>query len=252
MENGDNMKKLILILLLLIPFRLFAYDAIQPYLPTYIITGDNEDQIKYQVSFKYGLVFPYKSGIFLSYTQLSKWDIYDRSSPFRENNYSPGIFWEKQKPFKYFDFIRISPFTHKSNGLDGQDSRGIDWCFGQAQISHTWNYIQIGFNETAKWYYDFIMSAHNKDYKRYKGNFRSEAFIQIISKRNYLSHEKFYIAGEWTKKFGWLECGLSFRIITTKIRPHVYIQYYYGYAEFLHGYNQKTKALRIGFIFNPE
>jgi phospholipase A1 len=247
------MKKSILILLFLIPFKLFALEAIQPYQPTYIITGDtNEDQVKYQVSFKYGLLFPYESGIFLSYTQLSKWDIYDRSSPFRENNYSPGIFWEKQKPFKHLDFIRVSPEMHLSNGLDGQDSRSVDRCFIESQISYKFNFIKIGFREKIQHFYQFSLSSHNKDYKRYVGNFESEAFIQIISKRNYLSHEKLYVKGEWTNKFYWFESGLSFRIITSKIRPHIYIQYFRGYGEFLINYNKKTEALRIGFIFNPE
>ena len=246
------MKKLILILLLFIPVKLFALEAIQPYLPTYIITGDsNEDQVKYQVSFKYGLLHPYKSGIFLSYTQLSKWDIYSRSSPFKENNYSPGIFWEQQNPYKYFDFLRISPFTHLSNGLDGQDSRSIDRCFIESQVSYG-KTINFGIREKVQWFYNFSMSSHNKDYKRYTGNFETEFFIQIKSKRNYLSHEKLYFKDEFTNKFYWMEIGMSARIITTKIRPHVYIQYYRGYSEFLIDYNKKTEALRIGFIFRPE
>ena len=247
------MVKIIFVLLLLIPVKLFALEAIQPHNPTYIITGDaNEDQVKYQISFKYGLLFPYESGIYLAYTQLSKWDIYDRSSPFRENNYSPEVFWEKQKPFKYFDFIRISPEQHLSNGLDGQDSRSVDRCYIESQVSYKIGHIKIGFREKAQYFYEFSMSSHNKDYKRYTGNFESEAFIQIVSKRNYLSHEKLYAKGEWTNTRYWFEAGLSFRIITTKIRPHIYIQYFRGYSEFLINYNQKTEALRIGFIFNPE
>src|SRR4030065_248977 len=75
--------------------KIFAMEAISEYKPTYIIAGDKESQVKYQVSLKYALVYPYNSGVYFAYTQLSKWNIYDRSSPFKESNYQPSIFWEK-------------------------------------------------------------------------------------------------------------------------------------------------------------
>ncbi len=68
----------------------------------YIITGnplnkpinvDNAD-VKYQISFRQRLTnsyLPFNTFIFISYTQKSFWNIYKKSSPFRDTNFNPGI-----------------------------------------------------------------------------------------------------------------------------------------------------------------
>ena len=242
------MKKIILILLLLIPINLLALEIIQPYQSTYIITGDKVNQCKYQVSLRYGLFYPFNTGIFVAYTQKSKWDIYDKSSPFRETNYNPSIFWEKQNLWK-FDFLRIIPYEHCSNGRDGAENRSIDRWFIEAQISRG-DYLNIGIREKTGWYY--ARARQNADIGRYSGKCITELFAQILSQHGYFGHEKISFQGEWTTRYYWYQAELSFRIFTTKFRPHVYIQYYQGYNEFLLTYNQKSRALRGGLIFNPE
>jgi len=240
--------KIVLLCLILLPLYLAAIETIQPYQPTYLIAGDKENQVKYQISFKYGLWYPYNSGLFLSYTQLAKWNLYDKSSPFRETNYNPSVFWEKGNVWK-FDFLRIIPYEHKSNGRDGEESRSIDRGFLEAQAS-IGEKLNLGIREKVGYFY--AVSNKNKDIKRYIGNFETELFAQIKSQHGYLGHEKLSFAGEWTNKFYWYKIELSFRIFTTKIRPHVYVQYYNGYGEFLLNYNKKSNALRAGLIFNPE
>jgi phospholipase A1 len=240
------MKKL-LILLLLIPINTFALEKIQPHHPTYIIAGDKDNQVKYQISIKYPLWYPYESGIAVAYTQTAHWNLYDKSSPFKELNHNPEIFIERTNDIKFIDFYRVIPYTHVSNGLDGDNSRSVDAGAVEMQLSYG-EFINFGIREKITCFYN--LACQNKDYKRYRGNFETELFAQIKSRKGYFSHEKIYIKGEWTKHFGWLECGLSTRIITTKFRPHIYIQYFYGYSEFLIDYNQKTNALRGGFIFN--
>ena len=239
------MKKLLLLCLLFIPLKLFSLDAIKPYHPTYFIAGDKVDQVKYQVSFKYGLWYPYESGLYLSYTQISKWDLYEHSSPFRESNYNPSIFWEKEKVWK-FDFLRAIPYEHKSNGLGGKDSRSTDRFFGEVQISHG-EVFNFGIREKIGGFY--AVSRHNSDIKRYTGHFETELFAQIKDKHGYFGHEKLYMKGEWTRKYYWYEIGFTFRIFTSKLSPHIYVQYYQGYNEFLIDYNKKTQAIRAGFIF---
>jgi phospholipase A1 len=241
------MKKIFLILFLLLPSLLFAVETIQSYKPVYFLAGDNENQVKYQVSFKYALCYPFETGLFFAYTQVAHWNLYDRSSPFKETNYNPSIFWEIENVNQWLDFARVIPYEHKSNGRDGQDSRGIDRYFGEMQISYGQTF-NIGLREKAGGYY--AISNHNKDIKRYIGYFETEAFAQIKDKHGYIGHEKIYIKGEWTHKYYWYECGLSIRLFTEKIQPDIYIQYYRGYGEFLLDYNKKTEALRAGFIFS--
>jgi|WetSurMetagenome_2_1015567.scaffolds.fasta_scaffold44869_3 outer membrane phospholipase A len=218
--------------------------SIETYKPIYFIAGDKENQVKYQVSFKYNLWE--KSGLYLSYTQLSKWDLYDQSSPFRETNYNPSIFWEKENLWK-LDLLRISPYSHLSNGRDGQESRGTDRGFVESQISYG-DIINIGIREKAGWFYS--VSNKNHDIKRYIGYFETEGFMQIKDIHGYIGHEKIYIKGEWTHKYYWMEIGLSLRLFTSQIQPNLYLQYYRGYGEFLINYNEKTEALRAGFILN--
>jgi phospholipase A1/A2 len=245
------MKKLLLILFLIYPFLLFAVDTLQSFHSIYFIAGDKTDQMKYQVSFRYALWFPYETGLYLGYTQLSKWNIYDRSSPFKETNYNPSIFYENIPNFEWFDFYRIGFYEHKSNGRDGAVSRSMDKGYGEIQFSHG-RHFNYGIREKVSYYYS--VSNKNADIDHYLGFFETEAFLQYFSPHTYIDHERLYIKGEWMhnrlNSRYWFEAGLSFRILTGKIQPNLYIQYYRGYAEFLEDYNKKTNALRAGFIFN--
>jgi phospholipase A1/A2 len=226
--------------------KIFAIEAISQYKSTYIIAGDKTNQVKYQVSLKYALVYPYESGVYFAYTQLSKWNVYDRSSPFKESNYQPSIFWEKNNVW-YFDTVRIAPYQHCSNGEDGSKSRSIETGFAQARMSYG-KRLNIGIDETLTWFY--AVSNKNSDYRRYKGNFRTELFLQLKGNGKYLDQEKIYTAFEWTHKYGWVECGLIVRLLTAYARPKLYVQYFYGTAEFLENYKDKTNALRAGIIFD--
>jgi phospholipase A1 len=245
------MKKFIIFLitvLVLCSSSLFAVDTIQSSKPTYFITGDNQNQTKFQINIDFALIYPFETGLFLSYTQVAKWNIYDQSSPFKDINHNPSIFWQKNN-LGYFDFIRIIPYSHKSNGRDGDASRGIDRYFIEAQISYNlFSWLNIGMREKAGGFY--AISNKNHDIKRYIGYFETEGFIQVKDKLGYFEHERLYAKGEWTHKFYWLECGLTIRIFSDKIRPDFYIQWYKGYGEFLLNYNKYTNAVRAGIIFN--
>jgi phospholipase A1 len=243
------LKFFITVLILLFTSGLLALESIQPYKPVYFIAGDKENQVKYQVSFKYNLWYPYEGGLALAYTQTARWNLYDKSSPFKEINHNPIVFIERKQPNEYIDFFRIIPYEHISNGLDRIESRSVDKCAVEIQVS-CGEFINIGIREKVNCF--FALSRYNADYKRYKGLFETELFAQIKSQHGYLGHERLSIQGEWTNKFYWYQAEFSCRIFTTKIRPHIYIQWYDGYAEFLINYNKRTRALRAGFIFNPE
>lgn len=241
------MKKIFLILFLLLPSFLFAVESIQSHNPVYFTAGDKENQVKYQVSFKYALYYPFETGLFLGYTQIARWDMYDRSSPFREINHNPEIFWEMENVNQWLDLVRIAPYSHISNGRDGKESRSIESGYAETQVSYGQT-MNIGINE--KYTYFYRLSNHNKDYRRYKGNFRTELFLQLKGKGEYLDQEKIYVAGEWTHKSWWAEAGIMVRLLTDKIQPKIYVQGYWGTAEFLEDYKHKSKAVRAGFIFN--
>jgi len=223
-------------------------EGISTYKDTYIIFGDKVDQCKYQVSFRYGLCHPFNSGVYFAYTQKSKWDIYDQSSPFRETNYEPALFWERQNLF-ILDYLRVSPYQHRSNGCDGDRSRSLETGFIQMQMSYG-KVINTGINFMATWHYK--VGSQNYDIKRYQGYCTTQLFLQLKGSGNYFDQEKIAVKGEWTAKSYWIQTDLTIRLLTKNIRPKIYIQWFYGTSEWLENYKEKTNSFRVGFIFTPE
>jgi len=239
------MKKLLLLLFLLIPVKLFAISA---HLPTYIITGDKENQLKLQTNIDQELVE--NTNVFLSYTLLAKWNIYDRSSPFTYYNHSPEILWQINN-VGHTDFIRLIPYSHTSNGLAGWDSQSMDRYLIETQLSYG-KIFNFGITEKVGGYYAYTHREGISVIRRYLGFFKTTLFMQIKDKQGYIGHERFAVTGEWTKRHYWYQVDFTFRIITKHFSPHFYIQYYNGHGEFINCYWKKTKALRAGLIFNPE
>jgi len=76
---------------------------------------------------------------FLGYTQLSVWDVYKPSNPFRCNTYMPGLYAYHafgSGPYGVINDILVG-VEHRSNGYDGADSRSIDCLF--ATYTHTFS-----------------------------------------------------------------------------------------------------------------
>ena len=110
----------------------------------YAITGiplnarpdwDTND-LAFQVSLRYN-IFQDIAGsgwnVFLGYTQLSIWDVYRASNPFRCNTYMPGLY--AYHPLKEGVNDLLLGLEHRSNGYAGEDSRSIDCLF--ATYTHT-------------------------------------------------------------------------------------------------------------------
>ncbi len=82
------------------------------------------NEFKYQFSFK---VTPFKtahSGLSFAYTQKAFWQIFDpsKSSPFREINHNPEVFWRMGGDNLFGDI----GFEHESNGEEDPKSRSWD------------------------------------------------------------------------------------------------------------------------------
>lgn len=255
------MKKLLT--LIFISFSLLVYaeenkyqSPMTIYKNNFFISGNSTDQVKFQISAKYALLYPSSAGLFVGYTQLSKWNIYDKSSPFYDNNYMPEVFGQFESNNNFLDqdlgiidYIQFSPIAHCSNGKDGDDSRSINTYYGQIQISYGDHY-NIGTNLKVFGYYN--KSVKNKDITKYKGYYESDVFFRIKSKTvEYLDKEELHLkfgANPFTN--GWYCIEAQVRILTSKVQPKLFIQFYHGYSEFLIDYNKKTEnALRAGLVF---
>ncbi|NIW14677.1 MAG: hypothetical protein GWN31_12285, partial [Candidatus Thorarchaeota archaeon] len=107
---------------------------------TYDSAGESKPsnfEVKFQFSFKVQLwekVFWGHGDLFFGYTQLSFWQLYDKdmSSPFRETNYEPEIFFKFDTDFNVLGLrnrlITIG-FNHESNGRGGELSRSWNRIF---------------------------------------------------------------------------------------------------------------------------
>jgi phospholipase A1/A2 len=250
------MKKLFsIILLLFIAISAVAKTYESPltaYRDNYFIA--NKDDIKFQFSLQGNLFYPSKTGLFFAYTQVAWWDIYDSSSPFREFNHSPEIFYRFESGNNIFknyvipgiDYIQLSPFYHKSNGLDGLDSRSINYFYGEIQIS-AGDVYNFGLNLRAWNYYGDMRD--NPDYSDYRGYVQGEVFFQLKSKNvEYFDQEKIYVRGGGNK-YGWLEAGVKIRLLTTRFQPFLYAQVFHGYAEGMINYKEKDTVYRVGLVF---
>lgn len=257
------MKKLFIsIIIALMVYPLYAekkgyQSPMSLYNDNYFITGDkNDEQVKFQFSAKYNLLYPFNTGIYFGYTQRSWWKIYDKSSPFVETNYMPEIFLRFEPgdniandiKIPLIDYIQISPIFHKSNGQQGDTSRSINTYYGQIQMSYG-EVVNVGFN--AKYYKYYNVSRKNKDINDYNRNYEATVFLKLRSKNVlYFDKEELRVtfAGDPRDK-GYYQIEGAFRILTSYIQPRIFFQYRNGYDEWLVNYNKKEEVCRLGFVF---
>ena len=263
MQNpkGDIVMKQVIILLciMLIATLAFAHtyeSPMQLYHANYFILGDEQDQVKFQVSAKYNLIYPSNIGVWVAYTQKAFWHLYDSSAPFWEFNHEPEVFWcfeSKKNIFNVdtglLDYIQLSPWYHKSNGRDGEESRSMNLYYAEIQLSVGQVY-NVGVMGKVFAYHD--VSSKNKDIEDYLGKCEGMIFFQLKSKTvEYFDKEKIYIKGGGnvdTKKY-WVEGGAKVRLLTTLFQPFLYVQVFHGYGEAMVNYNKKDTAVRVGLTF---
>ena len=123
----------------------------------------NDTEVKFQISLK-TRVLPIdwrNSSLWIGYTQLSFWQLYadeDASSPFRETNHEPEIFWQIPVRFRFLGLdARLASlgFNHQSNGQPGELSRSWNRLTAQlvaergnfAMTAKTWVRVADGIGQ---------------------------------------------------------------------------------------------------------
>ncbi len=216
------------------------------YKQTYFIFGDKEDQVKAQVSFKYSIFKNYSLGIFLGYTTIMNWNLYESSAPFYDISYMPELFLKSKTLIPYLDYIQFSPIEHKSNGKDGDDSRSLNRTYIQIQYSNKiMNSTNLGLNLKLMYFYNSEKTSGcfdtNKNFNKYTNNYEAKLFFNIYDYKLYIKSSGF--------RYGWREIGfLSKKISSTNIR--FYAQYRTGYFDNMLSYYKKNNAVRLGVSLN--
>lgn len=202
---------------------------------------------KFQVSIRQRLtnsVLPFKTHLYLTYTQKAFWDIFQDSFPFRDLNFNPGI--GLGKPLiannRFLGMVTLE-VEHESNGKDGDASR-------------SWNKITFGsmltFNDKwalqAKAWIPLVDGENNKHLTSYSG-------LGLIA-LNYMSSKSKYNANiVVTKRAGAffdsnILVNFSIRLFSDD-NQYLFAEYYNGFGESMLDYKQYRQRIRFGIVIRP-
>jgi phospholipase A1 len=182
--------------------------------------------------------------MFLTYTQKSFWNIYKKSSPFSETNYNPAIglgkfFISKNQ---YLHLVALT-FEHESNGKDSLASR-------------SWNRISLHYmipvskkaSLFLKAWIPFGYKTDNPDLIKYVG-YGEINYTQKSENERFIIDVNLKKGSSWDTK-GAISSQVAFRL-SKSTNQYLSLQYYYGYAESLINYQEKTQMIRLGIIIKP-
>lgn len=204
--------------------------------------------VKFQISVAQRLsksVLPFKTYLFLFYTQKCFWNVLQKSMPMTDLNFNPGI--GITKPLfvknKYIGKATLM-LEHESNGRDGLESRSWNKVSLAANIIIDNNLMVHG-----KIWAPIIDGMNNKDILKYCGIY--QVGMQVMS-----NNQRFTGAVILTKRQGWnfnynTVVELGWRVFK-RDNQYLFLQYYNGYGEGLLAYKEFHSQLRLGICIKPK
>lgn len=201
------------------------------------------NEVKYQFSLKvpaWKNIFGHPSSLFLAYTQLSYWQLYNRRSFVSETDYQPEIFLANEVNWHLtniwnLNFLNLGA-SHQSNGFGNTMERSWNRLYGEATTSTEHWMINL-----RPW---IVLSTNknNNNIASYLGyeevTVSYKFFKQVLSLQAYnLEHGK-----RASTELTW-----SFPLI-----PYIkgYVQAFSGYGQSLIEYNHRTNSAGIGIALN--
>ncbi len=214
--------------------------------PIYFLLG--APQAKGQISVK-AKVF-HSADIYLAYTQKVFWDLFDKSSPFRDVNYNPSVqyrFRWNKVPDQFLDFI---PYEHESNGRAGAASRSWDRSAVRFQIS-TASKEKLNLLGSLKIWVPYNLEMTNADLAEYRGVYEFSFTLLNFMGKYFNPAElvfRFYPGGKfYVNPFaGGRELTLSFKGDSTAFLAKAVFQVFQGYAENMLEYDRSLWGIRAG------
>lgn len=207
----------------------------------------NNSDIFFQFSIRHRITkswLPFQSFLYLTYTQKSFWNVFETSSPFRDNNYNPGIGLGR---YLILNDKLKGAFTlqleHESNGRSEAESR-------------SWNYVNL----SGKYFYNmrtsikaeamipFVDGENNKDLLKYRGY--ATISLDHIDKRNLWWFSLKLRPRDKFINFN-TELSVSYKV-SSKWNQYLMLHFYNGYGESLLDYKTFTSMIRVGFTIKPD
>ena len=211
------------------------------------VPNRKNSDVKFQISLAIRLTkmsLPWKTYLYLFYTQKTFWNVFEDSMPMRDLNFNPGIGWTK--PFfskgRYIGKMTLI-LEHESNGRDALDSR-------------SWNRVALAGSAMitddlmvhAKYWIPIVDGQNNRDILDYTGLFQW-GFQAMTPNRRWT------LGFTMVKRRGWNMNWNTITELTWNVSPktnlNLFAQYYNGYGENLLDYNQFHSRLRVGLVFKP-
>lgn len=226
------------------------------YAPIYAVYGPGTNSaVRLQISFKYQLFGArsdgsgegsWLNGLHFGYTQRMFWDVEADSSPFRNIDFQPELFYELDAG-EIADDVRLGAqlgVRHESNGREGSASRSLNTIYIHPAVSAP---LGGGYRITAGPRLRVFVGdlSDNPDIRDYRGN---TGFFAELGKEDGLRLSAFGRADLGSGK-GAIEANASYPL--DKLLgggPEVYLfgQGFVGYGENLLDYDVHVTRLRIG------
>ena len=229
-----------------------------PYKPVYFLIGIDPEESTFQFSFKYRFFnleseliqkHPWVEGFHLAYTQTSFWDLKSKSRPFEDTSYKPEIFFLSKNidpavRVKRRLFIQAG-FQHESNGRGELDSRSTNYAYIKPIFIFYHERTRLGFQISPMvWTYVSNDDDTNPDLNDYRGYFELE--VKTGKFDNFLMTTTLRSA----KKGSSVKVDLTYplhKYIFENLSMHLHVQYANSLAESLLYYQDRVRAVRIGF-----
>lgn len=226
------------------------------YAPIYAAYGpDTNSEARIQISFKYQLFGqagdvgkggPFINGLHFGYTQRLFWDLGADSSPFRNIDFMPELFF-LQPAVDLGDGFALGGqvgLRHESNGRDGESSRSANTFY--IQPAGTFDTGDLTVSVGPRLFLYVGDREDNPDIRHFRGSTglffeigQDDGFRLTANSRLNFSSGKGTIDGE-------LSYPLD-RIVDTGLNLYVFGQAFAGYGENLLDYDRRTTRLRAGF-----
>jgi phospholipase A1 len=247
----------------------FAMPGFTSYKPIYFAAGwgdltaaqlNSNDLILVNFSFKYDPFYQYKVGVYLAYTQTMYWAFFSNSSPFKEINFRPELFFRFESgnnfagdvAIPFFDYFQTG-WEHRSNGQDGALSRGWDRVYAQLQLGYG-DIVHIGANVKYFYYLNlfsqsgFSSLADNPNIRDYTSNFEFQVVanldIPVFPMKVVLSGGPGGGPNAFDFAMGWQQLDVYFLKLAGNLRP--YLQVWNGYGQSIQDYDQTSFNAHAG------
>lgn len=210
--------------------------------PIYFLTGFPSSKLQLSAKEQIFNGIP----LFVGYTQLMLWEFGEESTPFRDVNFNPELFYRLE--LEDDQRLDLGLFEHASNGKAGPESRSVNTTYlGYSRKFEEGAYLfEPGLKLSAFW----ALDKYNRDFRNYLGiyaltlRFATRDIWVPAAELNFEIRPGGTFGGRFDR--GYQQMELAIRLDRTDFLPYFFVQYFNGYGESLLTYSQWSSHLRIG------